>query len=49
MLGYETDAFRYGLNVDNLFNTRYDAAVRNQSIIVPDMGTNLKASVTWKF
>ncbi len=49
VLGYETGSFRYGLNVDNLFNTRYDAAVRNQSIIVPGMGTNLKASVTWKF
>ncbi|HEY4246707.1 MAG TPA: TonB-dependent siderophore receptor [Lacunisphaera sp.] len=49
VLGYETGAFRYGLNVDNLFNTRYDAAVRNQSIIVPGMGTNVKASVTWKF
>lgn len=49
VLGYETGAFRYGVNVDNLFDKRYDAAVRNQSIIVPGMGTNVKASVTWKF
>ena len=49
VLAYDLGAFRYGLNVDNIFNTRYDAAVRNQSIIVPGMGTNVKVSVTWKF
>jgi len=46
---YDHGPFRYGLNVDNLLNTKYDAAVRNQSIIVPGMGTNVKASITWKF
>jgi len=49
MLSYDRGALRYGLNVDNLFNAAYEAAVRNQSIIVAGMGTNLKASVTWKF
>jgi iron complex outermembrane recepter protein len=48
-LTYDRGDFRYGLNIDNLSNTKYDAAVRNQSIIVPGMGTNVKASVTWKF
>lgn len=49
VLGYETGAFRYALNVDNLLGEDYYAAVRNQSIIVPGSGTNVKASVTWKF
>lgn len=48
-LAYERGAFRYALNIDNLFDTAYEAAVRNQSILVPGMGTNVKASVTWKF
>jgi len=46
---YDRGAFRYGLNIDNLFDTKYDAAVRNQSIIVPGVGTNVKASIMWKF
>lgn len=49
VLAYETGRFRYGVNVDNLLDEDYYAAVRNQSIIVPGSGTNLKASVTWKF
>lgn len=49
MLSYDRGALRYGLNVDNLFDTRYEAAVRNQSVIVAGMGTNLKASVAWRF
>ncbi len=49
VLAYETDRFRYGVNVDNLLDEDYYAAVRNESIIVPGSGTNLKASVTWKF
>ncbi|HYD83067.1 MAG TPA: TonB-dependent siderophore receptor, partial [Opitutus sp.] len=48
-IAYDRGAFRYGLNVDNVFDVDYEAAVRNQSIIVPGMGTNVKASVTWKF
>jgi len=46
---YDRGAFRYGLNIENLGDVDYDAAVRNQSIIVPGAGTNVKASVTWKF
>jgi outer membrane receptor protein involved in Fe transport len=46
---YDHGSFRYGLNVDNLLDENYEAAVRNQSIIVPGMGTNVKASITWKF
>jgi len=49
MLSYVRGPVRYGLNVDNLFNTSYEAAVRNQSVIVAGMGTNVKASVTWRF
>jgi iron complex outermembrane receptor protein len=49
VLTYERGNLRYGLNVDNLFNEQYDAAVRNQSIIVPGMPTNVKFSVMWKF
>ena len=49
VLSYERGRVRYGLNIDNLFGTGYEAAVRNQSIIVPGMGRNWKASVTWKF
>ncbi|ACB76782.1 TonB-dependent siderophore receptor [Opitutus terrae] len=48
-LAYERGAFRYALNIDNVFNTEYEASVRNPSILVPGMDTNLKASVTWKF
>lgn len=49
VLSYERGNVRYGLNIDNLFGIDYEAAVRNQSIIVPGMGRNWKASVTWKF
>jgi iron complex outermembrane receptor protein len=49
VLSYERGRVRYGVNIDNLFGTGYEAAVRNQSIIVPGMGRNWKASVTWKF
>jgi iron complex outermembrane receptor protein len=49
MLSYVRGPIRYGLNVDNVFNTAYEAAVRNQAVIVPGMGTNVKASVTWRF
>ncbi len=48
-LSYERGPLRYALNVDNVFDVAYHAAVRNESIIVPGMGTNVKASVTWKF
>ncbi len=48
-LTYDRGAFRYGLNIENLGDVAYDAAVRNQSIIVPGAGTNVKASVTWRF
>lgn len=46
---YDRGRFRYGLNIDNLFDREYDAAVRNQSIVIPGMARNMKASVTWKF
>lgn len=46
---YDVGHFRYGLNIDNLFNAKYDAAVRNQSIIVPGTPINVKASIMWKF
>jgi iron complex outermembrane receptor protein len=49
VLAYETRQFRYGVNIYNLFDKDYYAAVRNQSIIIPGAGTNLKASLTWKF
>ncbi len=49
VLGYERGPLKYALNVDNALNEKYDAAVRNESIIVPGMGTNVKLSVTWKF
>jgi len=49
ILGYERGQFQYNLNVDNVFNIDYMAAVRNQSIIVPGQGINAKVSVMWKF
>jgi iron complex outermembrane recepter protein len=48
VVAYDRGQFRYQLNVDNLFDIKYDAAVRNQSIIVPGTGTNIRFSVTWK-
>jgi TonB-dependent siderophore receptor len=48
-LTYDRGPLRYGLNLENLAGVDYDAAVRNQSIIVPGAGTNVKASVTWRF
>ena len=48
-LAYDRGDFRYGLNFNNVFDEEYEAAVRNQSIIVPGMGTNVKASITWRF
>lgn len=48
-VSYDRGPFRYALNVSNLLDEEYDAAVRNQSIIVPGAGTNVKASVTVKF
>ncbi len=49
VLGYERGPLKYALNIDNALDRDYDAAVRNESIIVPGMGTNVKLSVTWKF
>lgn len=46
---YDRGPVRYALNVDNLFDTEYEAAVRNQSIVVPGMGRNVKVTVAWKF
>lgn len=46
---YDRGPFRYGLNIENLGAVAYDAAVRNQSIIIPGASTNVKASITWKF
>ena len=49
VLADEHGAMKYTVNLDNAFNAKYDAAVRNESIVVPGMGTNVKFSVTWKF
>lgn len=48
-LAFERGKTRYAVNVDNLFDTEYEAAARNQSIVVPGKGTNVKFFVTRKF
>jgi len=48
-LSFERGANRCALNVDNLFHTEYEAAVRNESIVVPGKGTNVKFSVARNF
>jgi iron complex outermembrane receptor protein len=47
--GYEIGKMKYTLNVENLFNTEYIYAARNQGLIIPAPGTNIKASVAYKF
>jgi iron complex outermembrane receptor protein len=49
IFGYQHGKFQYDLNIDNVFNIHYMAAVRNQSIIVPGEGLNAKFSVMYKF
>jgi iron complex outermembrane receptor protein len=46
---YDHGAFRYNLNIDNLFNKKYIYADRNQSLIIPGTGFNVKAAITHKF
>lgn len=46
---YDAGRFRYALNVDNLLDDEYIYAARNQALIIPGSGTNVKASVTLKF
>ncbi len=47
--GYETKRFRYGLNIDNVFNKKYIYASRSNQVIVPGTPTNVRVSVTYKF
>ena len=46
---YEHGSFSYNLNVDNLFDKKYIYAARNQSLIIPGTGFNVKAAITYKF
>lgn len=46
---YETGRLKYTLNVDNLLNKEYIYAARNQALIIPGSGFNVKAAVTLKF
>jgi outer membrane receptor protein involved in Fe transport len=46
---YDTTRFKYTLNVDNVFDEAYVYAARNQALIIPGSGLNVKASVTLKF
>lgn len=46
---YDAGRLKYTLNVDNLFNRKYIYAARNQALIIPGTGTNVKAAVTLKF
>jgi len=46
---YDTTRFKYTLNVDNVFDEEYVYAARNQALIIPGSGLNVKASVTLKF
>jgi iron complex outermembrane recepter protein len=48
-LGYEAGRVRYTVNVDNLLDTEYIYAARNQALIIPGTGFNVKAAVTLKF
>jgi iron complex outermembrane receptor protein len=46
---YETERLKYTLNIDNLLDEEYIYAARNQALIIPGSGLNVKASVTLKF
>ena len=46
---YDAGRIKYTVNVDNLFNKKYIYAARNQALIIPGTGTNVKAAVTLKF
>ena len=48
-LAYDTKHFRYGLNIDNLFDKHYIADVRSVSVIIPGETLNARFSVTYKF
>ncbi len=46
---YDTGRVKYTVNVDNLFNESYVYAARNQALIIPGTGINVKAAVIVKF
>ena len=46
---YDAGRLKYTLNVDNLLDKEYIYAARNQALIIPGTGFNVKAGVTWKF
>jgi iron complex outermembrane receptor protein len=46
---YEAGRIKYTLNIDNLFDRRYIYAARNQALIIPGTGFNVKAGVVLKF
>ncbi|HEU5078969.1 MAG TPA: TonB-dependent receptor [Opitutaceae bacterium] len=46
---YDAGRVKYTLNVDNLLDRSYIYAARNQALIIPGTGINLKAGVTLKF
>jgi len=46
---YDHGPFKYTLNVDNLLDKSYIYAARNQNLIIPGSGINVKGAVTWKF
>lgn len=47
--GYDIGKIHYGLNIDNIFDKKFYYAARSNSVIIPGSGTNVKASVMYKF